>query len=112
MEKNPDVDPSKKSSNTGFASGGLSDDQKELLKIGEISAEIKHERARIAGLKRKLRMENFRRRLRKQTTNATDMVAEFFTTLIHSSTTPNEEAATRRRLQRDMSRRSTNGTTV
>lgn len=112
MEKRPDVDPSLNKSNTGVGFSGVTSDQRELLKIGEISAEIKHEKDRIAVLRRKLRMESLRRRLKKRSLNATDIVAEFFTALIHSSTTPAEEAETRRRLQRDMSRRNTTGTTL
>lgn len=110
MERKPDVDPTSNTSNQGAGFSVMSDDQQELLKIGEISAEIKHERVRIAALKRKLRMENFRRRLKRGSTNTTDVVANFFTALIHSSTTPSEEAATRRQLQRDMARRTVNGT--
>ncbi len=110
MERKPDIDPSKNASNTGAAFNSTLNDQQELLKIGEISAEIKHERVRIAGLKRKLRMENFRRRIKNQSSSATDVVAGFFAALIHSSATPSEEAATRRQLQRDMTHRTTNGT--
>lgn len=108
MERKPDVDPSKNTSNTGSSTGGMTQDQKELLKIGEISAEIKHERQRIAGLKRRLRMENFRRRIKgKGAITTDDAVGNFFAALISSTTTPSEHMAARRQLQRS---RSTNGT--